>query len=79
MAQSGRLVSNLATDLARQLAPDGDRFNVDLAASVQVAPRPAFESGEQSRRQFVNHARAIVLSQLLAKSFFRLTPIKPFA
>jgi hypothetical protein len=42
MAQSGRLVSNLATDLARQLAPDGDRFNVDLAASVQVAPRPAF-------------------------------------
>ncbi len=37
------------------------------------------ESGDQSRRQFVYHARTIVLSQFLANSFFRLTPIKPFA
>ncbi len=36
MAQSGR------QRLALQLAPDGDRFNGDPAAGVQVVPRPAF-------------------------------------
>jgi hypothetical protein len=34
---------------------------------------------EQPRRQFFGHSRPIVLSQLLADSFFGLTPIKPFA
>jgi hypothetical protein len=38
-----------------------------------------FKNRKQSWRQVFSHARAIVLSQLLANSFFRLTPIKPFA